>query len=971
MFLNYLQISGFKSFAKTLKINFKFPLTGIVGPNGTGKSNINDALLWVLGASSLKSLRSDAGSDVLFQGSKEYPPANIAEVSLCFFNEGNIFENSPAEITITRRLFRGDPNSEYLINNERVRRRDVVHLAMTAGLSKGSLAIISQAQVFHFTQMNPEERRLFFDEAAQISKFKQESRLATAKLSRTQITLEKVKTRLDQDRAHVQKLAQQKKEAEKYLKITKELKEAEINVLLYDISVAKKKLQHYEDELQSLKLKAKELRDELLRADSSLSFLRLIDSNLDSEMSNYQKQYSDYLNQINQLQTSIQEPIAILRMNDAEQLNFWKEQIKLINIKINEHNNTLVNIESELQELQEHLLIKKNEHKEFIQKTYQNQQKINLLINQKKNLSNFLLSSQQTSQKIIEHFSANDGVIQRIATIFKYEQQYQTLFQALLHENQEYIIVNEKTVPWRMIKFLQTNDLGVCAFLPLDLIQPRILPPGVLALAKECPGFINSASNLLNCTPDLELVKQHLLGDILVVRAIHDAHHLHKITNQKITIATLTGKIIFPSGKILGGDWKHVVDYQQQSSKINDDSLTKYQKQHQNFITQAQKKQEEIDSLLLKINQKSKSNGFFEAKKKALEEQLFHIKHKYFSHSGEDISSQALDQTSKNLGSQKKKVLLEQKITKLRNTLNDLQQQKKTQRQKMVNLENKINNYRNLSLSTENKINKIIQKSHDCNLIMQKNENILLREYNLTFLAAQKKHTQNTLTVNTTTRASILKLRSILEEININDLNLRAIQEYEEIANQNTEEIKKYEQIWSTLTSLVDVIEKLNHKIKKISQDFIEDVNKQLSETFGKLFYKGIAKLNFIDNKDLINSGVDIIVQLPGKKISNINLLSGGEKTLVALAVLFAVLKVSAHPLVFLDEVEASLDPANTDRIAHYLKKFSNKTQFIVVTHRYETMSYCDELLGTTMNQNGVTEIIKINLKQAKKMIKK
>lgn len=322
MFLNYLQISGFKSFAKTLKINFKFPLTGIVGPNGTGKSNINDALLWVLGASSLKSLRSDAGSDVLFQGSKEYPPANIAEVSLCFFNEGNIFENSPAEITITRRLFRGDPNSEYLINNERVRRRDVVHLAMTAGLSKGSLAIISQAQVFHFTQMNPEERRLFFDEAAQISKFKQESRLATAKLSRTQITLEKVKTRLDQDRAHVQKLAQQKKEAEKYLKITKELKEAEINVLLYDISVAKKKLQHYEDELQSLKLKAKELRDELLRADSSLSFLRLINSNLDSEMSNYQKQYSDYLNQINQLQTSIQEPIAILRMNDAEQLNF-------------------------------------------------------------------------------------------------------------------------------------------------------------------------------------------------------------------------------------------------------------------------------------------------------------------------------------------------------------------------------------------------------------------------------------------------------------------------------------------------------------------------------------------------------------------------------------------------------------------------------------------------------------------------
>lgn len=237
------------------------------------------------------------------------------------------------------------------------------------------------------------------------------------------------------------------------------------------------------------------------------------------------------------------------------------------------------------------------------------------------------------------------------------------------------------------------------------------------------------------------------------------------------------------------------MDYQQQSSKINEDSLTKYQKQHQNFITQAQKKQEEIDSLLLKINQKSKSNGFFEAKKKSLEEQLFHIKHKYFTHSREDISSQALDQTSKNLVSQKKKVLLEQKITKLRNTLNDLQQQKKTQRQKMVNLENKINNYRNLSLSTENKINKIIQKSHDCNLIMQKNENILLREYNLTFLAAQKKHTQNTLTVNTTTRASILKLRSMLEEININDLNLRAIQEYAEIANQNTEEIKKYEQI--------------------------------------------------------------------------------------------------------------------------------------------------------------------------------
>lgn len=237
------------------------------------------------------------------------------------------------------------------------------------------------------------------------------------------------------------------------------------------------------------------------------------------------------------------------------------------------------------------------------------------------------------------------------------------------------------------------------------------------------------------------------------------------------------------------------MDYQQQFSKLNEESLIKYRQQYQNFIIQAQKKQEEIDNLLLKINQKSKSNGFFEAKKKTLEEQLFHIKQKYSSRFGEDISPQALDQTSKNLVLQKKKVFLEQKIAKLRNTLNDLQQQKKKQRQKMVNLENKINNYRNLSLSTENKINKIVQKSHDCNLIMQKNENILLREYNLTFLAAQKKHTQNISTVNTTIRASILKLRSMLDEININDLNLRAIQEYEEIAVQNTEEIKKYEQI--------------------------------------------------------------------------------------------------------------------------------------------------------------------------------
>ena len=172
MFLKRIEMQGFKSFADRTIIQFDHPITGIVGPNGCGKSNIADAVRWVLGEQSAKSMRGDKMNDVIFAGSADRRRVNMAEVTLVFDNANHILNDDKDEIEVTRRLFRDSGEAEYLINRKNVRLKDVVDLFLDTGLGKDSLSIISQGNVLSFAEAKPLERRGIFEEAAGVAKYK-------------------------------------------------------------------------------------------------------------------------------------------------------------------------------------------------------------------------------------------------------------------------------------------------------------------------------------------------------------------------------------------------------------------------------------------------------------------------------------------------------------------------------------------------------------------------------------------------------------------------------------------------------------------------------------------------------------------------------------------------------------------------------------------------------------------------------
>ena len=235
MFLKRIELQGFKSFADKSIITFDSDVIGIVGPNGCGKSNINDAIRWVLGEQSVKSLRGNNMSDVIFSGSTARKSVNMAEVTLVFDNSRHIMNVEFEEVEVTRRLHRTSGEGEYFINKAPCRLKDIVNLVMDTGLGRDSLSIISQGNISAFADAKPEDRRALFEEAAGVAKYKKRKNESLSKLNRTQDNLSRLEDIIMELERQVNPLKRQAKKAEVYLEKKKQLEVIEVSVLVDEI----------------------------------------------------------------------------------------------------------------------------------------------------------------------------------------------------------------------------------------------------------------------------------------------------------------------------------------------------------------------------------------------------------------------------------------------------------------------------------------------------------------------------------------------------------------------------------------------------------------------------------------------------------------------------------------------------------------------------------------------------------------
>ena len=304
MYLKRIELHGFKSFADKVNVEFQPGITGIVGPNGCGKSNISDAVRWVLGEQSVKSLRGSNMADVIFAGSEDRRAQNLAEVTLVFDNSDRTLNYDYNEVEITRRLYRQGNEAEYLLNRQQCRLKDITDLLLDTGLGRDSLSIISQGNISNFADSRPEERRVIFEEAAGVSKYKKRKIEAIRKLERTTDNLNRIKDIVYELEKQIAPLKKQKEKAEVFLTLKEKLTSIEVNVLVHEVSELKHQLNTLSLQLKDLNERHSSLDAEILLKESADDEIKKKMFVLDNEINSLQSQLLESMSEVSRLETS-------------------------------------------------------------------------------------------------------------------------------------------------------------------------------------------------------------------------------------------------------------------------------------------------------------------------------------------------------------------------------------------------------------------------------------------------------------------------------------------------------------------------------------------------------------------------------------------------------------------------------------------------------------------------------------------
>lgn len=965
MYLKRVEAIGFKSFAQKVNIEFSPKVNGIVGPNGCGKSNITDAIKWVLGEQSSKNLRASGMSDIIFSGSQDYKKQNYAQVSLVFDNSDRTLPLDFNEVEITRRLYR-DGESEYLINKSNSRLKDVVELLLDTGLGKDSLSMISQGAIANFAQAKPVERRAIFEEAAGVAKYKKRKQESLKKLEKVNDNLLRLNDIISELETQIQPLKKQADIAKVYLCKKSELEEIEVSVIVYEVQVLN-------DSLAAIKNQIDEARILISSNDAQLNIAETKIENLKVNLSKY-----DYL--ISELQAQLlvnnEEIIKLEKENyeaklfkpAADENDLLKMQYELddLSIQVSALNNNLKALNDNLntlrQEYQEKKSIQDNLEEEINDlKTLQTNMNY-----QKNTLENHLYRKDNLYSGVKAVLDAQDslnGVVGIVNDLFEFDLKYEEAINKAMANSLQNIVVEQSEDAQKAINFLKANKAGRATFMPMDLLKPRNVNENDLYLANTVDGFIDIATNLISFDSEYNIVFEYLLNMTLVTIDLDSAIQLVKLLNNKYKIVTIDGEVISVGGVISGGNKKNdrntLLTQKNQLSQL-ENQLEEIKEQlslKQNIFYQ---QESELSELLANINNLNISYAKMEANHQLQANKFNDLKAKYEELGNDDY------QINENELSKRMNIALQTK-ERLIMDINNNQQLR-------ININDELNDLE-VSLKALQKENNSLKESNNLLNVEKTKQELTLKSY-LDRLALEY-----SLTIDSANEASIelediqaaiTRVKQLKQEIKaLGIVNVLAIKEYEKLAirydfikNQiNDLEISKNE-----LIQMLAETDKI--MIKKFSQA-IDDINKELPITFKKLFGGGHASLEYTDPLDLLETGIEIIANPPGKSVQNLNLFSGGEKALIALSVLFAILKARPIPLCILDEVEAALDQANVERFARYLKEFSEQTQFIVITHRPGTMEQCDVLYGVTMQEKGVSKLVGVHLEQAQQLIER
>ena len=1003
MYLKALEIQGFKSFADKTRLTFEKDITAIVGPNGSGKSNISDAILWVMGEQRTKALRGAKMEDVIFGGTEKRGKLGFAEVSLIIDNSAHIFDYDSSEIMLTRRYYRSG-ESEYYINRESVRLKDINSLLMDTGLGRDGYSIIGQGRIAEIVSTKSTDRRDVFEEAAGISRFRYRKEEAERKLEKTEENLVRINDKIEELEMQVGPLKKQAETAKRYLVLRDELRIREISVWMENLDKLRSQaeaialeyrqvtdsLEKARDELQALyassgsiseRMRQKDVETEQARerlsaaeseaaaAESDAAVLR---SDVKHSTESMQRMLSDIAEQESraaEVQGSIDE--------GEKRISRIREELKALEEQIRQNNNVLDGCRMKLKSREDIVNQLSEKATKLAVDGRSMDSRIHMLSEMEKDYEGY---SKAVKTVMREAGRGNlKGVHGPVANLVKADDECALAIETALGAAAQNIVVDTQNDGRLAIELLKRHDAGRATFLPVDTIRGNVMGDAPV----NDPGFVGVAYDLVRFDGQYKDIFASLLGRTVVAETLSDAIRMSKANGNRLRIVTLDGQLINAGGSMTGGSaakGSGILSRANELEKLKKQRV-KIAENEKACAAELERARSQLSGIRYQLDMaledqaelKSKVSSF-EAEERTTDSSVKQLKALLDSLSG-DSESRRRAVESAELQIEKLKERLKEKeeslremsgkITAIRQEIGEISKRKLELEQKRTRAEKDAQQRNADIIELERRAAKTEQRKLASEMEEKQLLDKLWDNYELSHSAAEALR----MPVENLPRAT-REMGELRRQISaLGSPNIGAIDEYERVNTRYEFLTGQRDDVQKAKGELVDIIKEITGEMEEVFLRQFKAIDESFRQTFLELFGGGKAALALEDESNVLECGIEIKVQPPGKALSNISLLSGGEMAFVAIALYFAILKVRPTPFCVMDEIEAALDEANVTRYAQYMRRMAGKTQFLVITHRRGTMEEADMLYGVTMQEKGVSTVIELDLESAQKTI--
>ncbi len=1164
---------GFKSFADKTVFAFDRGISAIVGPNGCGKSNVIDALRWVMGEQNPRHLRGRGMEDVIFAGTEKKPAVGMCEVTLTLDNSDGLAAppyGGFSEIQISRRLYR-DGESEYLINKVPVRLRDVLDFFLDTGVGTRGYTIVEQGQIAELVSSKPEERRLIFEQAAGIGKYRQRRKETESKLRATEQNLLRVNDILVELRRQISSLDRQAAKANRYKKLRAELRDLELSVAHESFARDSAELAESDAVLEALRAEGVgfdaragradadlesarrahlDRERELSRASESLYALRSAIQGLESRIGYERRERASLSSLADERETELRE-LEVRLASDGAELREALARLAELEERVRADESELARRDTELRDHAERLAgaqgrrealharlielsgdeasvqalgdrleerrsefeLRLRESEETIEATAQQvedvrrdevglEARLRLGLAERDDYGRQLAEALRLQERTREHERELARDLERererlqvahtqLESLKEIEQNesrradellarlpeaergrvrgwlsravrttdgLETAVEAALANRLEGLLVDDAPGALDLLRVIRDERIGRATVLPLRA-GPETAGTGFVPLGRPLADFVTAEAH---AAPLL----QRLLRDVVLVDDLADAILRYGAGDPPATFVTRAGEVLDRSGALTGGSGappgalarageirrlsalqseleprcaallaalatatarieslareienarsrRHTADIavvnvekdlerMRERGKLAHDSLQLSMVDKSGLVDQLEALGDERTRALARREELARERSRAEASRGELQIQLQSLARDLerveqravqarieLAELGarRDQETQARDrlQTATQEGRERIERRREEvrsareRGAELARSADEAQleldaqirlEEEQRQAQSLLreryeassrSLESLEVEVRAATRERENLRERLAAHElgvHDARMKLEQLVTGIRERYEIE-LASFAPGGEPPGTPRER-EAELERVRQALRSLG--EVHLGAIEEYEEVSERCRYLAEQKADLELSIERLRGAIARINRTSRDRFRETFEAVDKVFQSVFPKMFDGGRAHLQLTDDEDVLEAGIEIIAQPPGKKLQNVNLLSGGEKSLTAMALLVAVFTVKPSPFFLLDEVDAALDDANAQRFNDLLREMSKTSQFLMITHNKQSIEIADVLFGVTMQERGLSKLVTVDL---------